>query len=113
MRKHRRLVRRAHQPSLFMQDPGTRRVIIHTGPHVLRQPIHENIAKLVAARDRLVIDHVHGRDPPRLRIVGKDQELSVGHRLVSDEKGRFLHVADNDARALGVEGEDGRGEGLA
>ncbi len=67
------------------------------------QPVHEDVAELIAGGDRRVIDHDSRRGPPWLRVIGED-EKPVFWRFVDSEVHGFLHVPNDDPRALSVQG---------
>ncbi len=67
------------------------------------KPVHEDVAELVANGDRRVVDHDSRGGPPWLRVVGKD-EKSVFWLFVDSKVNGFLHVPNDDPRALSVQG---------
>jgi hypothetical protein len=98
MRDQLRLVRRTHEETSLVQDPGTRRIIVHILAHAGVQPVQEYVPELVSARDRVVVDVGDARQPARLRVVGEDEQLTGRDGSIDAVEGRLLHVADNDPR---------------
>lgn len=97
VREKLRLVRGTHEETTFVQDTRARGVFIDLLANVLVETVQENVAKLVATYDRLVIDVCDTGDEARLRVVGKDEQLARGDGAVDAVECRFLHVANNDS----------------
>jgi hypothetical protein len=97
------LVRGTHQVALLVHDTSTGRIVVDRLTDVIGQPVDKDVSKLVSTRHRFVIHHLGSGDPPRLRIVSKDQELSRGDSLVGDKECRLLDVSYNDPGSLHVQ----------
>jgi hypothetical protein len=106
-----RLVRCAHKQALFVQDACARRVLVHLVGHLGVQPVDKDVPKAVARGDGRVIDHRRARDPAWLGVVCENEQ-PVFRGLVDGVVDRLLHIADDNAGALRVEGHDGRTERL-
>ena len=111
VRQELRLVRRAHEHALFVQDAGARWVLVHLLGHLGVQSVDKDVPEAVARGDGGIIDHRRARDPARLSVVSENQQ-PVFRSLVNGVVDRLLHVADDNARSLGVEGNDSRGKSL-
>lgn len=100
-----RLVRRAHEQTLFMQDTCARWIVVHLVRHLDVQPIDEYVAEAIASGDGCVIDHRRASDPARLTVV-RENEQAIFWSFINGEVNGFLHVADENAGALGIESDD-------
>mmetsp|Transcript_14057 Transcript_14057/g.46181 ORF Transcript_14057/g.46181 Transcript_14057/m.46181 type:complete len:390 (-) Transcript_14057:39-1208(-) len=93
----------AVERALRRREPSARGVVLHLLRDVLRQARDEDVAKLVAARHRVVVEHHPRRQPPWARLVRKDVHHVV-LRLVPHKVEPFLDVPDVDALALRLDG---------
>lgn len=112
MRYHLCLVCCTHQETLLVQDCSTGRVVIHLLWYTRVQSIDEDISEFVPTCNSLIIDACDTSDPPRLGIVGKNEELSGGNGAIDTVESWFLHVTDDYSGSLDVDGNDSRGESL-
>ena len=111
VRQQLRLVRRAHEQALFVQDARARRVVVYLLGHLGVQSVDKDVAEAIACRHGRIIDHRRARDPARLSVVREDEQ-PVFRCLVNGVVDRLLHVADDNAGALSVESHNGRAESL-
>lgn len=100
------------QVALFVHNPGTRWVVIYRAADVVRETVDKDVSKLISTRHSFVVHHLRGRDPSRLCVIGKDQELSCRNGFVRHEKCRFLNVSDHDSCSLDIQSQDSSREGL-
>jgi hypothetical protein len=113
MRNQARLVGGTHEETPLVQDSSACWIVVDLFRYVLIDSVQEDVAKLVAASDCLVVDICDAREPSRLRVVGKDEQLTAWDRSVNTVECRLLHVADDDTGTDNIDRHDRRREGLA
>lgn len=106
-----RLMRRAHEQALLVQDARARWIIVYLVGHLGVQSIDEYVAEAISSGDGCVIDHRRARNPARLTVV-RENEKTVFRSLINGEVNRLLHVANKNAGALSIESNDSRTESL-
>ena len=111
MAHERRSVRRALQVLPLVHHVRARAFLVRLFGCLLRTAEQPEVAKFVAARDRFVVDHGRARREARDDVVDKGDE-EVVLVLVHDVHHAFLHVRDDDARALRLQADDHVGHDL-
>lgn len=92
-----------------MQDTCSSGILVDLFADVWVETVQEDVSELIAADDSLVIDIGDASEETRLRVIGKDEELSRWDRSVDAVECRFLHVANDDSGSNNIDrGDSGR-----
>lgn len=92
-------MRSTHQEWLLVEDTRSRWVVVGILAYIRRYSVNNNVAELIAERNRVVVEHGRAGGPSRLTIIGEHQKAILLGFENGPENGLLL-IAYQHPRAL-------------